>query len=179
MSARFAATAAEAPCRRAGRAPRWRPRAGGPARRGPAPRRADAESSTFPGARRSTRGASRRTCPGAPSWIDPKTPQRVARALISGARKWMPTSPRDLKVKQSPQARAWANGCRCQRDGEAENAGRRSDPVFSVLAVIAVSPDRGTRDSSPAPAGWRTDTAEPRRNSHCQAGEHREKNRTP
>jgi hypothetical protein len=36
-----------------------------------------------------------------------------------------------------------------------------------------VSPNRGTRDSSRAPAGRRTDTAEPRRNSHCQAGEHR------
>jgi hypothetical protein len=48
----------------------------------------------------------------------------------------------------------------------------------NFVAVVAVSPDRGTRDSSRAPAGWRTDTAEPRRNTHRQAGEHRQKNRT-
>src|SRR6516165_5503600 len=33
---------------------------------------------------------------------------------------------------------------------------------------MAVSPNRGTRDSSRAPAGRQTDTAAPRRNSHCQ-----------
>jgi hypothetical protein len=40
------------------------------------------------------------------------------------------------------------------------------------VAVAAVSPNRGTRDSFRAPTGRRTDTAEPRWNSHCQAGKH-------